>query len=450
MLPKFLCFQCVVLGFCLIVSCFRGTLRLFGGGDMAIVIEANGGFHLKTYSFVSIKTGEPLERLKGNGEPLKVQQSVLLARKNEQYPSKSHWRVQELAVEKQRQIDEWERAVAAGRVELAAPSGDLTVTTFYETVFLPWLEELVKTGQKSHTTLISYKRYWDTYLADHFNGTKTFKNYEPYIGAQFLQNLRRPDDDRLYGLNTIRHLHSSASGIFARATELGYCKHNPWREIKVSSVPVIDAEQGEAFTEKEVEAMIANLDKDRNGRSDWNVQLAQCVLAVGIWAGLRPSEIAALQWQSVDLTSATITVRKAYVYGKEKPTTKTGKDRIVPFRDKLTPVLKAWWETNGRPESGWVFPNRDGNPVNMNILSDRIIRPNCETNKMNWEGYAFYALRRGFGTLLVHDGWSAEEVSKAMGNSIDVVMKSYFVDKENKLAMNARERSRAKIAGGGE
>lgn len=24
---------------------------------MAIVIEANGGFHLKTYSFVSIKTG---------------------------------------------------------------------------------------------------------------------------------------------------------------------------------------------------------------------------------------------------------------------------------------------------------------------------------------------------------------------------------------------------------
>ena len=30
----------------------------------------------------------------------------------------------------------------------------------------------------------------------------------------------------------------------------------------------------------------------------------------------------------------------------------------------------------------------------MNILSDRIIRPNCETHKMNWEGYAFYALRR--------------------------------------------------------
>ena len=34
-------------------------------------------------------------------------------------------------------------------------------------------------------------------------------------------------------------------------------------------------------------------------------------LAIGIWAGLRPSEIAALQWQSVDLDNATIHVRKA-------------------------------------------------------------------------------------------------------------------------------------------
>jgi integrase len=415
---------------------------------MAIVIEANGGFHLKTYSRVDIKTGQAFSDIKQNGQSKKKQQSVLLARKNDQYPSRGHWRVQELAVAKQRQIAEWEKASEI--VEPALPSGEMTVTAFYETIFLPWRAELVKTKQKSHTTLVSCQRYWATYLADHFNGTKTFKNYEPYVGAQFLQNLRRPNDDRPYGINTIKQIHSVASGIFARATELGYCKHNPWREIKVSSVPVTDAEQGEAFTETEVEAMIANLDKDRNGRSDWNVQLAQCVLAVGIWAGLRPSEIAALQWQSIDLTSATITVCKAYVYGKEKPTTKTGKDRIVPFRDKLTPVLKAWWETNGRPESGWVFPNRDGNPVNMNILSDRIIRPNCEMNEMNWEGYAFYALRRGCGTLLVHDGWSAEEVSKFLGNSIDVVMRYYFVDKGNKLATAARERSRAKVTGGGQ
>ena len=146
-----------------------------------VIIEANGGFHLKGYAKVSFKDGKPLQKLRADGTPLRVQQSVLLARKDDTYPSKSHWRVQELAVAKQRQIAEWEKASETATAEPAAPSGDMTVTSFYETVFLPWLEELVKTGQKSHSTLVSYKRYWDTYLADHFNGTKTFKNYEPYI-----------------------------------------------------------------------------------------------------------------------------------------------------------------------------------------------------------------------------------------------------------------------------
>jgi hypothetical protein len=58
-----------------------------------VIIEANGGFHLKGYSKVSFKTGEPLKKLKTDGTPLRVQQSVLLARKNEQLPSKSYWRV---------------------------------------------------------------------------------------------------------------------------------------------------------------------------------------------------------------------------------------------------------------------------------------------------------------------------------------------------------------------
>jgi hypothetical protein len=72
-------------------------------------------------------------------------------------------------------------------------------------------------------------------------------------------------------------VHSVASGIFARASKLRYCKHKPWRDVKVSSVPVIDAEQGEAFTEKEVEAMIANLDKDRNGAHSARIMVGNAV-----------------------------------------------------------------------------------------------------------------------------------------------------------------------------
>jgi hypothetical protein len=51
---------------------------------------------------------------------------------------------------------------------------------------------------------------------------------------------------------------------------------------------------------------------------------------------------------------------------------------------------------------------------------------------MEWEG--FYALRRGFGTMMVLAGATLDEVADAMGNSPDVVFKHYFKDKESKLA----------------
>ena len=42
-----------------------------------VIIEANGGFHLKGYAKVSFKDGKPLEKLRADGTPLRVQQSSL-------------------------------------------------------------------------------------------------------------------------------------------------------------------------------------------------------------------------------------------------------------------------------------------------------------------------------------------------------------------------------------
>lgn len=402
---------------------------------MGYIFEASGGYHYRTYSSVDITTGEPLG-LNADSQPRRVQQSVLVVRKGGAYTSKTCWQLQELAVAKAKQIEEWERG------ETQEALSDMTVTGFYLQVFLPWLESLVATGQKSHATLVTYKRYWNSYLAEHFT-TKTLNTYRPHVGEQFLRSLRREDGEP-FGEATIKHIHSTAGGIFTRAAELGYVTQNPWREVKVANVPCVNAEQGRAFTEQDVETLIASLEADWGGRSERNVEMAQCVLAVGIWAGLRPSEIAALRWESVHLDSATLTVRQSYVYGRQKSSTKTGKERIVPFRDKLSPVLRQWWETHGRPESGWVFPNRDGNPVNMNTLADRVIRPNCEKTGMTWDGLSFYALRRGYGSLLVQVGWSCEEVAQAMGNTRDVVWRHYFVDRKCELAAKARERERQK------
>lgn len=411
------------------------------------ILAASGGFHWKTWSKVDIRTGQPL--------PIKKQQSVLLVRDESAGSgrvAKPTTVVTQLALDRQKQVEEWERDAAAG-VVVEPPVADMTVTEFYERKFIPWLESLVATGQKSNATLVSYRRYWDTYLADHFNHSKTFRNYQPYVGQQFLDSLRK-DDSTPLGSNTIRHIHSTASGIFARAirsmkdvtNDKDVAALNPWHAIKVGDAPAVSAEQGPAATEKEVERIMANLEAERGGRDDWSVQLAQTALAVGIYAGLRPSEIAGLKWESINLDEVSMTICRAHVYGKTKEKTKTKRNRVVHYDDKLTGILRAWWAINESRVSGWVFPNRDGNPVNMSSLIDRIIWPNCEKHGEPW--HDFYALRRGAISDRVNDRkWSLTEAAEFAGNTEAVIEKHYLI-KNGKLSFDARERDRDKATKG--
>ncbi|MGB8866966.1 MAG: hypothetical protein WCC71_22980 [Candidatus Sulfotelmatobacter sp.] len=78
---------------------------------MGFILEASGGFHWKCYSSVDITNGKALQKLRADGTPLRVQQSILLARKDEKYTSKSCWQVQELAVAKAKEIEAWEAAI---------------------------------------------------------------------------------------------------------------------------------------------------------------------------------------------------------------------------------------------------------------------------------------------------------------------------------------------------
>jgi integrase len=406
------------------------------------ILAASGGFHWKVRSSVDLRTGQPL--------PARKQQSILLARKDEVYTSTECSAVEQLYINKKKQVEQWEKDAAAGIV-VERPEAEMMVTEFYERKFLPWLELMVATGQRSHATLVSCKRYWNTYLADHFNGTKTFKNYQPYVGQQFLESLAK-DDGAPLGSNTVKHIHSTASGIFARAIcsiknvtdKKDITVLNPWHSIRVGDAPAISAEQGPAASEKEVEIIIANLETERGGRDDWNVQLAQTALAVGIYAGLRPSEIAGLKWESINLDEVYLTVCRAHVYGKTKEKTKTKRNRVVHYDDRLTGILRAWWGVNGSPQSGWVFPNRDGNPVNMSSLIDRIIAPNCEKNGVEWND--FYSLRRGAITDRVNRGgdWSLEAVAEFSGNSTLVIQKHYWNKGNSPLSHGAREQDRRK------
>jgi integrase len=367
-----------------------------------------------------------------------------------------------LAAAKAKQIEQWEKAIKVASEP--ATSGDITVAEFYKTKYLPWLEAQVATDRKKYSTLVSAKRYWGCYCADFF-ADKRFSTFEPYVGRQWLESLRK-DDGSHFGEATLRHIHAVCSAVFARAISTGFAGTirtdkrevsaiNPWHSIKVSQAPQINAEQGEAFTEAQVLALFSALEKEKPATTEtraskkraWDIELAKTVISVGWGASMRPSEIACLRWTSIDWEKATITVMDSFVYGKQNSEPKTGKTRVVPFQYELTPILRAWWELNGKPDSGWVFPNSKNKPVSMNDLSSRIIQPMCDRAGVTWAGLTFYGLRRGGISRWVKSGWLLHEVAQAAGNSVQVIERHYYRDDKCELAAGARERVRQANAG---
>ena len=120
------------------------------------------------------------------------------------------------------------------------------------------------------------------------------------------------DDHKQFSVLTRRNWRRDL-GIFAYAAKQGYAVSNPVdgierpefsdSEIKVLSIP-------------EASKLLNNADED-----------ARPILAIGLFAGLRMSEILALRWEEVDLCDRTITVqgRKA----------KTRQRRVVTISDNL-------------------------------------------------------------------------------------------------------------------
>ena len=377
------------------------------------VFEKNGAFHLRAYSTVHITTGQPL-KLDSNGTVPRKQQSVLLARKDDSlYRFKSSPAVLDLQKEKIQQIEQWERLYQLG--EERPPDGNMTVAEFYNTVFLPYVK-----ANKEVATSKSYERYWNAYLKDHFNGTKTLSSYAPYQGTNFLEQCART-----YSVNTVMHIRAVASAIFSYATAKGYIKVNPMRDVKLT-VKGQDMEDGYAYSVKEIELILEALERV-TGREEYSAKMAGMVITTCFYAGLRPSEAAGLRWENV--TANSINVKEAYVSGSHKGT-KTGRTRTVPMLPQLQHRMRLWAMAYQFPTSGWLFPNQGGNtPININDLGARVIKSTLEPLGMDWQG--LYACRRGFITMMVLSGASLEETAQVSGNSPDVIWKHYFKDQQH-------------------
>jgi integrase len=286
---------------------------------------------------------------------------------------KSESRVREVVSEVMRKVNS-----ENGMPEFVA---DVTVGEFWEATYLPWAEANLRPS-----TVAGYKKTWNLYLKEQLSHWK-LREYKTPHGSQLLSSLT---EKRKLGAATLAHTRSLASGIFSHALNLGKIEANPWHDV-VNFARVKKSKPTKHYTLEEAEntinALVSRVD-------------AQAVFALAFFLGLRPSEIAGLQWGDVDFDGGFIHIRRASVKGNVGDTKTPESVASLPLIAPVRVPFELWrkkWPTPQHP-SWWCFPNQKSGPLNVESFCRNIIIPLCKKAKIEWK--SLYSARRGCGTHL--------------------------------------------------
>ncbi|SPF44756.1 hypothetical protein SBA1_550121 [Candidatus Sulfotelmatobacter kueseliae] len=276
-----------------------------------------------------------------------------------------------------------------------------TVPDFWDEKYEPWVKENLRPS-----THRGYTKLWNIYLQDHFKD-RTLREYRTHEGSEFLTSLVKP-----LTRNTLSHVRSLASGIFTHALNLGLIENNPWRDVKVLA-KVRAANPTQHYTLEEAENTISAL----VSRVD-----AQAVFALAFFLGLRPSEIAGLQWGDVDEHFTHI--RRGAVRGVVGTTKTQRSQRTITLIQPVKGLLKLWRAKCGNVTVGWVFPNQKNGPLNVESFVRNVMLPLIADEGLKWKG--LYAARRGCATMLVNLTGDVRAGFQVLGNSYAVLEKNYL------------------------
>jgi len=277
------------------------------------------------------------------------------------------------------------------------PAGQVTICTFYDTVFLPY----IRTSYRK-STVESYEQIFEQYLRGHF-GNKTLGEYTLTDAFDFISALRylKMKSGATLGKRTIQHVKNLGSAIFEHAKESGRVKTNPFA-VNIKKILLgMQVGKMKSYTLAEIEDIISAL----ASRVD-----CQLVMAFGFFLGMRPSEVFGLRWEdfgerlATDGTKAfrekTVSIRRAVVRGEVGETKNPWSAATLPIvDDRVLVPLALWFERCGKPTDGWVFGNGNDKPVDRRDLARKIIIPLLKSAGLTWKGY--HASRRGAGTVLI-------------------------------------------------
>jgi integrase len=283
------------------------------------------------------------------------------------------------------------------------------------------------------STRKKYRCLWNVHINRRL-GAMELRQITPLVLSEFVLEL----EEAGAGAATIRSCLGLLQSMFARAVE--------WDRASVNVVKLIAKPR---VRRKRTIKPLRPIDVEALRRqmllnSDHGLRDATLV-SVLAYAGLRPEEALALEYQHVCKT--TILVEQKWIDGEIVPGQKTNRPpRCPPLLDALQADLREYQRACGGP-SGLIFARPDGTPWRDHDWRDwrsRVWQPACEAigiatitkttivsngkrkTKRTYAGPVPYDLRHSFASLLIHDGkHSIVQISEWMGHSPATLLSHY-------------------------
>lgn len=271
---------------------------------------------------------------------------------------------------------------------------DRKVVDYWEQRFLPYCEEILKTGPRTGqqrlkpSTLRGYKQVWRQFLKDHF-GNGTLQQYQPRTGARLLDSLTAKQ-----GFHVLKHIRAVGSAIFKRALKDDIISINPWSAVEMPD-DVIEPGQTQHYTREESEDLVSALVDHVD---------AQLALSLACFLALGPAEIQGLEWGDVDRDW--LHIRRNVVLGQEGTTKTIDRAASLPLLDEVRVPLMLWRKQCKQTGDGdRIIPdlhNLINRVIKPHVLGDRNAAKDkrctrCdivpEASQVQWRG--MYSARRG-------------------------------------------------------
>lgn len=239
----------------------------------------------------------------------------------------------------------------------------------------------------------------------------------PIIGATRLSDLSAQDVERMLTIlaetrspATVRHAHATLRRALGHAVRLGVISRNVASREFVDA-PRVNRGEPDALTHDEADKIAACLDGSGIG--------AHVVFALG--TGLRQGEQLGLSWADLGPLSVSVQYeleRRDGKYQRVEPKTKRSR-RVVPLSESVIEAIALHrshlLEAGFAPsQTGPVFPNRMGGPLNGSWLTHRwyLLLDQAGVRRRPWK-----VLRATFASWLHEAGVSDRVIADLLGHA---------------------------------